>query len=367
MKDRGGRHDPARRLVVQQSFPDPRPTTNPYIVMLRDALQAVPELEVRTFSWRRALLGRYDVLHVHWPEYHVQASTPLKTAARQALFVVLVLRLAVRRVPIVRTQHNVQLPSGLSWRQKVLLGLFERRTALRIALNDDTAAAVGADTVVIPHGHYRDWFAAHPRPERRSDTFGYFGLIRRYKNVEGLMTAFSALTGDVRLRIAGKPSSDELTRSLETLAASDPRIELSLGFLTDAELVQVATSCSLVVLPYTHMHNSGSVLASLSLGTPVLVPANRTNAALAEEVGPGWVLQFEGDLGPADLRRALEQAQAVDRSTGPDLSSRGWEGTGSAHLDAYRLALGQTGAGREAADTFHIGHPNTLPSLLVER
>ena len=343
MTSRAGRHDPPRRLVVQQSFPEPRPTTNPYIVMLRDALEAVPEVEVRTWSWRRALLGRYDVLHVHWPEYQVQASTPLKTAARQALFAALLVKLAVGRVPIVRTQHNVQLPSGLSWRQQVLLRWFERRTALRIALNEDTAAVVGADTVVVPHGHYRDWFAAYPRAGRRSNTFGYFGLIRRYKNVEGLMTAFSALDSDVRLQIAGKPSSEALTASLETLAAADPRIELSLAFQTDAELVQVATGCALVVLPYTHMHNSGSVLASLSLGTPVLVPATPTNAALAEEVGPGWVLQFEGDLGPDDLRTALEQAQTVDRSTGPDLSSRGWEGTGSAHLAAYRLALGRPG------------------------
>jgi len=347
------RHDPPRRLVVQQSFPEPRPTTNPYIVMLRHALEAVPELEVRTWSWRRALLGRYDVLHVHWPEYQVQASTPLRTAARQVLFAALLAKLAVRRVPIVRTQHNVQPPSGLSRRQKVLLGWFERRTALRIALNDDTAAVVGANTVVVPHGHYRDWFAAYPRAELRPDTFGYFGLVRRYKNVEGLMTAFSALEGDVRLRIAGKPSSQELTTSLETRAAADPRIELSLAFLTDAELVQVATGCALVVLPYTHMHNSGSVLASLSLGTPVLVPATPTNAALAEEVGPGWVLQFEGDLAPADLRRALEQAQTVDRSTGPDLSRRGWEGTGSAHLDAYRVALGQAPATGRPQDVRH--------------
>ena len=29
-------------LVVLQSFPRPRPTTNPYLVMLRDSLEALP-------------------------------------------------------------------------------------------------------------------------------------------------------------------------------------------------------------------------------------------------------------------------------------------------------------------------------------
>jgi beta-1,4-mannosyltransferase len=330
---------PTKTLVVQQSFPDPRPTTNPYIVMLRDALRAVPGLEVRTFSWGRAILGRYDVFHAHWPEILLQGSTPAKTLAREVLFAALVVRLAVGGVPIVRTQHNVHLPTGLSWLQGLLLRSFDKRTAVRVALNEETAAAVGSDALVIPHGHYRDWFGGYARSTRRHDAYGYFGLVRRYKNVEALVEAFSALPGDVRLQVAGKPSSTDLAASLERLAAADPRVELSLGFLTDAELVAVATSCSLVVLPYTHMHNSGSVLASLSLATPVLVPANSTNAALAEEVGPGWVLQFEGDLKPADLSRALAQAQEVDRSTEPDLSRRGWEGAGVAHLEAYRTAL----------------------------
>ncbi len=60
--------DPAERLRVLQSFKEPGPYTNPYVVMLREALTATPGLEVLTFSWRTALLGRYDVFHVHWPE-----------------------------------------------------------------------------------------------------------------------------------------------------------------------------------------------------------------------------------------------------------------------------------------------------------
>ena len=50
----------ARPIRVLQSFPAPRPTTNPYIVMLARSLAATPGLAVRTFTWRTALAGRYD-------------------------------------------------------------------------------------------------------------------------------------------------------------------------------------------------------------------------------------------------------------------------------------------------------------------
>lgn len=326
-------------LVVQQSFPDPRPTTNPYIVMLRDALAATPGVEVRTFSWGRALRGGYDVFHVHWPEILVQGSTPLRTLRRQLLFVALVLALRVRRVAVVRTQHNLHLPSGLSWRQRVLLRWFDRSTTLRIALNDETPFPPGTLAAVVPHGHYRDWFAPYARAERDPRAYGYFGLVRRYKNVEGLLRAFREVPGDVSLRVAGKPSSEELAATLTDLAAADPRVDLSLAFLDDAELVEVATSVALVVLPYTHMHNSGGVLAALSLDTPVLVPATAANARLAEEVGPGWVLPYEGELGPDDLERALETLGEGGRSERPDLSRRGWAEAGREHLAAYRRAV----------------------------
>ena len=229
------RVEPRRPLVVQQSFPDPRPTTNPYIVMLRDALAATPGVEVRTFSWSRALRGDYDVFHVHWPEILVTGSTRFKTLARQLLFVLLLLRLRLARIPWVRTQHNLELPSGISRRQRWLLLWADRWTTLRIALNDDTPVLPDTLAAVIPHGHYREWYADQVRAPRRPRTYGFVGLIRRYKNVDALLEAFARVPGDVSLRVAGKPSSRELADTLRALAAADPRVELSLTFLSDAD------------------------------------------------------------------------------------------------------------------------------------
>ncbi|WP_243696826.1 glycosyltransferase [Labedella endophytica] len=339
-----------KTLIVQQSFPDPRPTTNPYIVMLREQLAVTPGLGVRTFSWRRAIVGRYDVFHVHWPEILVTGHSPLKTAARQLLTAALLARLQLTRTPIVRTVHNLHRPDGLSRTQNVLLGALERATSHAIVLNDSTVhteasvVPLGTPTSLILHGHYRDWFARFPQRESVGGRFSYFGLIRRYKGVDSLLRAFRALPGAFSLRVAGKARADELAEELTALAAADDRVELSLEFLSEAELVDVARQGEIVVLPYREMHNSGGALAALSVDRPVLVPANGVNQRLAEEVGHGWVVQYEGDLGPDDLTAALETVRGADRPARPDLSARDWDRAGRAHLDAYGAALSRRSA-----------------------
>jgi beta-1,4-mannosyltransferase len=336
-------------LIVQQSFPRPRPTTNPYLVMLRDALDGVEGVSVKTFSWRSAILSRSDVFHVHWPEILVSGHSPLKKVARQALTLALVAKLAVTRTPIVRTQHNLELPQGISRRERWILALIARRTRLWIVLNDQTPVPGGAASALIPHGHYRDWYGRYPKPDAVAGRAAFVGLVRRYKGVERLVDEFSGLEGDVSLHVAGRPSSDDLAEELAERAASDPRIVLALRFLDEEELVREVGEARLVVLPYREMHNSGGVLTALSLGRPVLVPANEVNRRLADEVGPAWVRQYDGDLDAADIVSAFEES--ADPATGaPDLSRRDWSLAGEAHAAAYRQAVRMARGRREGGE-----------------
>lgn len=327
-------------FVVQQSFPTPRPTTNPYLVMLRDAVDAVPGVTVRTFSWRAALTRRADVFHVHWPEILVSGRSPAKALVRQALTVLLVAKLAATRTPIVRTEHNLALPEGISRRERALLRWIERRTALWIRLNDDTPARQGVPSVTIPHGHYVDWYAAGPRPDRQSGRAAFVGFVRRYKGVEGLLRTFREVPGDDRrLHVAGAPSTPELASRLEDLAAADDRVSLDLRFLDDDDLVDAVRRSELVVLPYREMHNSGGVLTALSLARPVLVPDNEVNRRLADEVGHAWLHRYSGDLTAADVDRALERVAALPEGAVPDLTGRDWAPAGERHVAAYREAV----------------------------
>lgn len=329
-------------LTVLQSFPTPRPTTNPYLVMLAGALRAEPDVTVLTFSWRTALTGRFDVYHSHWPEILVGGRTPLRMLVRQLLVLLFLARLAVLRIPIVRTVHNVERPTGLTRREYALLDLIDRRTALRIVLNASTPVADGRLSELIPHGHYREWFAPYPHAEIVQGQLGFAGLIRRYKGVESLIAAFGRARErrpELTLRVGGRPSSAALESTVTSAAGPGSGITATLRHLDDAELVDIVTSSELVVLPYRFMHNSGGALAALSLDRAILVPRNEVNLALADEVGSAWVWFFDGELTTDQLLAAIDSLRAAAPTGSPDLSHREWSDTGRAHVAAYRRAI----------------------------
>lgn len=336
--------------MVLQSVPGPLPTTNPYNVMLMRALEATPGVTMLPFTWRRFVLGRYDVFHVHWLEAHLSGPVLVKNLARQALALVGLVRLRVLRRALVRTQHNLELPSGISRRELALLRLAERWTTMRLLINESTPHDGTTPVATILHGHYRDWFAALPRTPCVPGRLAFFGRIRRYKNVDGLIAAFrdthdaEAASGRLTLHVAGRPSSAELTVALEDAARQDPRVSVELGFIADEDLVATVSAAELVVLPYLEMHNSGSILTALSLDRPVLVPDNAANRALAAEVGAKWVLRYSGTLTGEELVRALTRLRSAPPRGVPDLHRRDWDTAGRAHLAAYREAV--TAAGR---------------------
>src|SRR3712207_1619825 len=65
---------------------------NPFIGLLLDSMPA--DVDVRGFTWRRALLGQYDVLHLHWPEQLLRGATKARSSLKSVLFFLLLLRLA---------------------------------------------------------------------------------------------------------------------------------------------------------------------------------------------------------------------------------------------------------------------------------
>lgn len=330
-----------RPIIVLESFGTPKETTNPYITQLHRSLARRPDVTVRTFNFRSAILGRYDLAHVHWPELLVGGHRPIGRAMRRALTAAVILRWNLTRTPIVRTLHNLERPSGMAAIDGWLLDRVDARTVLDLHLNDQTPPRDGIESSTILHGHYRDWFARFPQSEAIPGRVAYVGLIRRYKGVEDLVDAFTAWRRPgVSLHIAGHPSSADLLDAITTRAGEDERVTIDPRFLSEVELAQTITSSQLIVLPYRHMHNSGTALAALSLGRAVLVPDNEVNRALAHEVGAEWVHTYTGALGAEDIESAWEVAA---RTTGvPDLSGREWDLGAAQHVDSFRTVANRT-------------------------
>ena len=156
------------RIRVLLSLTPPDGTTR-YVVQL---VEGVPtEVSLLFFSWRTALLGSYDVFHVHWPEFLIRGRSAIERLCRACLFAALLLRLKASGIPIVRTVHNLSPHEEGAWPERALLRLCDARTALFIRLNAATDIGGRENVVTILHGHYRDRFKAFHLPAARAGRF----------------------------------------------------------------------------------------------------------------------------------------------------------------------------------------------------
>lgn len=327
-------------LSVLMSFKQPTESTNPYITQLNRALAATPGLAVSTFSWRNALLHHWDVFHVHWPETMIYSPRRLLRAVKLVLLAILLVKFGLGRTAVVWTYHNVSTHERQGRVARVLLGRLRRLTVGYIVLNPFSEPPAGRLVWLIHHGHYRDWYARFDQADTIPGRLATFGLIRPYKGVEDLLAAFRGWSEPaVSLVIGGKPADPDTGERVSALAAGDPRVSLVLRFLSEQELVTVATEAELLVFPYVAMHNSGAVLAGLSLGRPVLAPRNAVNEALAGEVGERWLPMYDGGLTPEVLTRTLASVRTIDPGERPNLDGRDWDVTGEQHRLAYRDAV----------------------------
>jgi beta-1,4-mannosyltransferase len=340
LADQRAEADPSP-VVVLESFGPPNPRTNPYLTQLFASFPA--SVDAHHMSWRRALLGGFDVFHVHWPEAMMRADTVARRVVRMTRFVLLLLRIRLQHKALVRTLHNVAPHEPAGRLLERVLSLTDRWTTLWILLSADAEPPTDAPFVVIPHGHYRDWFDGTTRADSQRDLITHFGLIRPYKGVEELVAVFSSMPEpDRRLRIVGEVADPGLARSLRTAAEADDRVTVIDRHLRDAELALEVSASELVVLPFRRTTNSGSMILALSLERPVLVPRNPSFEQIGDEVGDGWVLTYDGPLTPAVLSAALASMRANPPSGRPDLSGREWTLIGALHADAFAKARALT-------------------------
>ena len=326
-------------MKVLQSFRLPTESDNPFVKLLANSL--APRMELRYFTWKVALFDRYDVLHIHWPEFFFRDKTKPKIIL-YLLFLGLLLRLSRRKTPIIRTLHNLLPHESLTYVEKKLLSRLDKMTAVWIRLNEATDVRLPSTRTVL-HGHYRDWFSDKRVPQSISGTILYFGLIRAYKGIEKLLSEFQALDLDkhheLRLRLVGKPDSQDLEKKINSACQIDTRISALLQYVDDATMAIEIGHSELVVLPYRQMHNSGSLLLALSLNRPVLVPKNPANELLAKEVGPGWIQMYDAELDKEIILSALQAVRSEIRPLSPNLSAREWVYSGMAHASIYTSAI----------------------------
>lgn len=331
-----------KRVRVLESVARPGTT----IKYIDQVVRYAPEdITFSYFAWHRGIFGRYDVFHVHWPEFLIRSRNRFVGLAKRMLFRLFLLRLRMTSTPVVRTQHNLEPHEAGDKGEPSLLAKLDRLTSARVFLDEATRPTNAIEdasselTTVIPHGDYREELSRFPEAKTVPGRLLYFGRVEAYKSVPTLIGAFesAAASGD-ELRIVGKPTAGEreaIEAKARTWTRSDAPIVLRLEHVPDADMVAEMHAAEAVVLPYREMHNSGVMLVALSLGTPVIAPASPTNESISREVGSGWVIQYDGIFDASTLRECMKLARGSSRSA-PNLTARDWRSVAGNYAALFR-------------------------------
>ena len=320
---------------------------NPYTRLLYGNMRA----HVSDFSYYRAMTTKFNVFHVHWPEWELNTFVSAIEAGTRLKFKLLAIDfIRARGAKVVWTVHNLKAHEGLHpTLEKWFWLAFIRRVDAYIALSQSGREAAlkhfpqleHTPGYVIPHGHYRDEYPNSSSENARKQlgidpaakVLLFFGRVREYKNVPALIRAFRKTRGNVVLCVAGQPSSEDLTSTVKMEAAADPRVLLHL-YGVPRERVQVFfRAADLVVLPYRDILNSGTALLSLSFNRPVLVPDRGAMGELRAKTGPRWVRTYAGEIDASKLEAALNWVIRTERPKEAELDE--WPKLAEQTLSVY--------------------------------
>jgi beta-1,4-mannosyltransferase len=351
----------ALRILAWPAFKHP----SPYNQLLYRTMQGLGAT-VEDFGAWQVLSRRYDIVHLHWPEYCVNGRGRLASLFWSCALFGALCWVRMRGGRVFWTVHNLQSHiqqhpriERCFWR--ILAGILDAYIGLTNAGVEQARKRYPSlrkrPGFVIPHGNIRE---AYPgveisREEARSRlgiaasarVVGFFGSVDPYKGVVALVEAFSALEDtNAVLLVAGKcwlPSDER--RWIEQVAARDRRIILHLEHVPDIEVTSYIRAADLVVLPFRDILNSGSAVLALSLDRPVLVPVKGSMQELQQFAGAEWVRLYSGDLTSEILQQHLDAVVESVAMRGRCLAlEAGWAGLdwkdlAQLTLDAYQLVI----------------------------
>ncbi|WP_309081084.1 hypothetical protein [Zhihengliuella sp.] len=292
------------------------------------------------FTWTKALFGKYDLVHFHWPEHLFVASTVLKRVPKVLAGAIFLVRLLAFRVPIVLTQHNLAAHEETPGYVRFLTSRLERMIDVRIYLNESPENDPDLGVVILHHVYPRT--PEEARIAGRQPTITTFGSLRPYKGIEGLVSAFGEakasrrISTEARLTIVGQASSPEYAATISQMTEACPGASFRPGYIDEPALEALILESTAVALPYKSMYNSGAAILALGLGARILIPSSPSTEALKREF-PEAVSTYKGTPSSADVAAILSQQAGASVDAGPFRRRRSLETVGRLHADLYSV------------------------------
>lgn len=314
-------------------------TSNRFTTLFSQAVQH-SGWEVREFNWSADGLFAPKVVLLHWPDELLTATNAISNAKVLAKISMLQAAKRVRGVRIVWMVHETRphdVGRSAHWGTRAFLKLLDGAIYLsqasKLVSEADLPALKQIQSLVTRHGHYRLDMERPPSPRHAANrrlNLVYFGQVRPYKNLDGLIRAASGVSPDrLRVTIIGWSKDPAFTRSLVDLAAAAPAVVLDIRdkLAPQSDLETALDESDGVVLPYRNILNSGAALFALSRNRPVLAPRLGTLPELQQEIGHDWVELYDGDIEAGSLTAFADRLHH-NRATVADLSRYEWDDIG---------------------------------------
>jgi glycosyltransferase involved in cell wall biosynthesis len=337
------------RAVIEPIDREPAPATvftfpnwkdNPYLAMLQLEARARGRYMAGTIDVNELIAELSDLrsrhlVHLHWTSPITENATDHADAERRVASVVSAVKKAVAHGRIVVwTVHNV-LPHDSRYpdaARHLHRELSESVSSIH-TLSRQTSSAVSEEFVippdretVIPHSSYHGVYGALlPRRDAKAalgastaaTSILFFGQIRPYKGLENLLGAVDRLVetepaDSFQLLVAGKPSPEarELLLAMEHAPVA---VTSALRFIEDAEVSTWFSAADVVVAPYRHILNSGTMHLAATFGVPTVLPGlDHLREQFADEP---WVRFFDTADPSASIAEALRSRFYDDVAT----------------------------------------------------
>jgi beta-1,4-mannosyltransferase len=298
-------------------------SSNPYNFLLTEALSK-QDVEVKEYSLLSAFLLRYDIIHVHWPEWYLSSHYYLKALSYSLMFVASLFWCRLFGKKVVWTVHNlsphkIKYPFLNRWFWRVYLpqvdGIISLSNANQRHAITTYPLLLKVAKKVTYHGLYTDYYpktASIAEARKRLQlpegkiVFLCLGQIKEYKRPDLLVNIFknNGIENAI-LVIAGKFEENSYRDKLVKDIGDDKSIILFEGFVSDDELQYYYLSADFSVIPFGAIFNSGSALLSISYNVPVILPYSESFEEYDALLNKGFYL-YQGDIDKNVLSRALE-------------------------------------------------------------
>jgi len=270
------------------AFPKNANIKNPVISNLNKHLTNDVDVEIDEFNLYKPFIKKYDIFHIHWPDYFYFKSFFLTLLALVYFFIIITI-FKIYNTKIIWTVHNLQPHNNYHYRinkftmdifTKLLDGIIVMSEESKIIAYDTYPSLKSKKISLIYHGLYDNYKNTISKEDAKvklginaeTKVLLFFGRIDEYKNILVLIDEFNKLDDNkLVLIIAGKIQNRELEQKINN-KINAPNIRKIFYFIKSDDVQCLFNASDLVVLPFKNILNSGSVMLALSFNKPVFCP-----------------------------------------------------------------------------------------------